>query len=100
MFISSNKTVFMVLVNIISALNFCNLLPRLGVLRLIGYRSLSADNRLGMFDRRSLKRTISKKRSQADDARAVRGLARHAAALSQSLSAVGEIIIMLKVRHN
>ncbi len=26
-----------------------------GVLRLIGYRSVSADNRLGMFDRRSLK---------------------------------------------
>ncbi len=46
----------------------------LGVLRLIGYRSLSADNRFGMFDRRSLKRPISKKRSLADDARAVRGL--------------------------
>ncbi len=28
----------------------------IGMLRLIGYRSLSADNRLGMFDRWSLKK--------------------------------------------
>ncbi len=49
-----------------------------GVLQLIGYQSLSADNRLGMFDRRSLKRLISKSRSQVDDAPAVRGLTRHA----------------------
>ncbi len=41
------------------------------------------DNRFGMFDRRSLKRPISKKRSLAD---AVKGLERHAAAQSQSLS--------------
>ncbi len=57
----------------------------LGVLRLIGYRSLSADNRLGMFDRRSLKRLISKKRYQADHASAVRGLTIHAAAPSFSV---------------
>ncbi len=65
------------------------------MLRLIGYRSLSADNRLGVFDRRSLKRPISKNRSLADDAPAVRDLARRAAAPSQSLSGAGEIIIML-----
>ncbi len=55
-----------------------------GVLRLIGYRSLT------------------KKKSLADDAPAVRGLARHSVALapSQSLCGAGEIIIMLKVKYN
>ncbi len=33
-----------------------------GVLQLIGYRSLSADNRLGMFDRRSLEKADLKKK--------------------------------------
>ncbi len=67
---------------------------------MIGYRSVSADNRYVMFDRWSLKRPISKKRSLADDVCAVRGLARHAAAPSRSLSGAGEIIIMLKVMYN
>ncbi len=43
---------------------------------------------------------LYKGQSQADDARAVRGFARHAAAPSQSMSGTGEIIIMLKVRYN
>ncbi len=72
---------------------FCRI--GLGVLRLIGYRSLSADNRLGVFDRRSLKRPISKKRSLADDTPAVRDLARHAVHRLSLLSGAGEIIIML-----
>ncbi len=38
----------------------------IGVLWLIGYRSLSADNHIGMFDRRSLKRQILKKLDLAD----------------------------------
>ncbi len=71
------------------------------MLRLIGYKSLSANNRLGTFDRESLKRPNSKKKqSLANDVRAVRGLSRHAAAPSQSLSGTGEIIIMLKVKNN
>ncbi len=43
-----------------------------------------------------------KKQSLADDAPAVRGLARHSVALapSQSLCGAGEIIIMLKVKYN
>ncbi len=58
----------------------------LGVLQLIGYRSLSADNRLGMFDRRSLEKAdLKKKESHADDAPSVRGLTGHAAAPSDSV---------------
>ncbi len=60
-------------------------IPNLQWLTVGVLRSVSADNRLRMFDRRSLKRPVSKKRSQAVDAPAVRGLTRHAAALSDSV---------------
>uniref|UniRef100_A0A672SJ94 Aryl hydrocarbon receptor nuclear translocator 2 n=1 Tax=Sinocyclocheilus grahami TaxID=75366 RepID=A0A672SJ94_SINGR len=68
--------------DIYPSLDFSHLRILLGVLRLIGYRSLSADNHVGMIDRRSLKRQISKKRSQADDTPAMRGLARQQHRLS------------------
>ncbi len=72
----------------------------IGVLRLIGYRSLLADNRLGVFDRRSLKRPFSKKTISSWWRACCERFGTTCSAPSQSLSGAGEIIIMLKVRYN